>query len=74
MGRSDLWRIVLPQHAGWLSQITIGPDLLTAVVDGEALDGAVLELTWAAGNERRPSTVPAPTTSCCPTDSRTTAS
>ncbi|MFJ2206350.1 AlbA family DNA-binding domain-containing protein [Streptomyces microflavus] len=52
MGRSDLWRIVLPHHAGWLSQITIGPDLLTAVVDGKALDGAVLELTWAAGNER----------------------
>ena len=51
-GRSDLWRIVLPQRAGWLSQITIGPDLLTAVVDGEALDGAVLELSWAAGNER----------------------
>lgn len=52
-GRSDLWRIVLPQRAGWLSQITIGPDLLTAVVDGEALDGAVLELSWAAGNERQ---------------------
>ena len=52
-GRSDLWRIVQPQRAGWLSQITIGPDLLTAVVDGEALDGAVLELSWAAGNERQ---------------------
>ncbi|MFZ4184657.1 helix-turn-helix domain-containing protein [Streptomyces pseudogriseolus] len=52
-GRSDLWRIVLPQRAGWLTQITIGPDLLTAVVDGEALDGAVLELSWAAGNERQ---------------------
>lgn len=52
-GRSDLWRIVLPQRAGWLSQITIGPDLLTAVVDGEALDGAVLELSWAAGSERQ---------------------
>jgi hypothetical protein len=50
-GRSDLWRIVLPQRAGWLAQITIGPDLLTAVVDGEALDGAVLELSWAADNE-----------------------
>lgn len=50
-GRSDLWRIVLPQRAGWLSQITIGPDLLTAVVDGEALDGAVLELSWPADNE-----------------------
>ncbi|MFF4316890.1 helix-turn-helix domain-containing protein [Streptomyces sp. NPDC001507] len=53
-GRSDLWRIVLPQRAGWLSQITIRPDLLTAVVDGEALDGAVLELSWAAGNELQP--------------------
>lgn len=52
-GRSDLWRIVLPQRAGWLSQITIGPDLLAAVVDGEALDGAVLELSWAADNERQ---------------------
>ncbi|MER5436474.1 ATP-binding protein [Streptomyces sp. NPDC002588] len=52
-GRSDLWRVVLPQRAGWLSQITIGPDLLTAVVDGEALDGAVLELSWGAGNERQ---------------------
>ncbi|MGK3945110.1 ATP-binding protein [Streptomyces caeruleatus] len=52
-GRSDLWRIVLPQRAGWLSQITIGPDLLTAVVDGEALDGAALELSWAAGSERQ---------------------
>ncbi|WP_329446325.1 ATP-binding protein [Streptomyces canus] len=52
-GRSDLWRIVLPQRAGWLSQITVGPDLLTAVVDGEALDGGVLELSWAAGNERQ---------------------
>ncbi|MFE2675706.1 hypothetical protein [Streptomyces hygroscopicus] len=52
-GRSDLWRIVLPQRAGWLSQITISPDLLTAVVHGEALDGAVLELSWAAGNERQ---------------------
>ncbi|MEU2990189.1 AlbA family DNA-binding domain-containing protein [Streptomyces sp. NPDC001758] len=52
-GRSDLWRIVLPQRAGWLSQITIGPDLLTVIVDGEALDGAVLELSWAAGNERQ---------------------
>ncbi|MFJ9627415.1 helix-turn-helix domain-containing protein [Streptomyces sp. NPDC101175] len=52
-GRSDLWRIGLPQRAGWLSQITIGPDLLTAVVDGEALDGSVLELSWAAGNERQ---------------------
>ncbi|MGW0207346.1 AlbA family DNA-binding domain-containing protein [Streptomyces sp. NPDC003233] len=50
-GRSDLWRIVLPQRAGWLSRITIGPDLLTAVVGGEALDGAVLELSWAAGND-----------------------
>lgn len=50
-GRSDLWRIVLPQRAGWLSHITIGPDLLTAVVDGEALDGAVLELSWAADSE-----------------------
>ncbi|MFH9072550.1 AlbA family DNA-binding domain-containing protein [Streptomyces alboflavus] len=52
-GRSDLWRIVQPQRAGWLSQITIGPDLLTAVVDGEALDGTVLELSWAADNENR---------------------
>ncbi|MGV9816152.1 AlbA family DNA-binding domain-containing protein [Streptomyces cellulosae] len=52
-GRSDLWRIVLPQRAGWLSQITIGPDLLTAVIDGEALDGAVLELSWPTGNERQ---------------------
>jgi hypothetical protein len=52
-GRSDLWRIVLPQRAGWLSQITIGPDLLTAFVDGEDLDGAVLELSWAAGNEHQ---------------------
>ncbi|MFF9105176.1 RNA-binding domain-containing protein [Streptomyces rubrogriseus] len=52
-GRSDLWRIVLAQRAGWLSQISIGPDLLTAVVDGEALDGAILELSWAAGNERQ---------------------
>ncbi|MER6405945.1 ATP-binding protein [Streptomyces viridosporus] len=51
--RSDLWRIVLPQRAGWFPRITIGPDLLTAVVDGEALDGAVLELSWAAGNERQ---------------------
>ncbi|RPF24882.1 helix-turn-helix domain-containing protein [Streptomyces sp. TLI_185] len=51
--RSDLWRIVLPQRAGWLSQITIRPDLLTAVVDGEALDDAALELSWAAGNERQ---------------------
>ncbi|MFD4955808.1 helix-turn-helix domain-containing protein [Streptomyces sp. NPDC058451] len=50
-GRSDLWRIVLPQRAGWLSQITIGSDLLTAAIDGEALDGAVLELSWAAGND-----------------------
>ncbi|EKX60909.1 AlbA family DNA-binding domain-containing protein [Streptomyces ipomoeae] len=48
---ADLWRIVLPQRAGWFPQITIGPDLLTAVVDGEALDGAVLELSWAAGNQ-----------------------
>ncbi|MEV0695683.1 ATP-binding protein [Streptomyces sp. NPDC050388] len=50
-GRADLWRIVLPQRAGWFAQITIGPDLLTAVVDGEALNGAVLELSWAAGNQ-----------------------
>jgi hypothetical protein len=50
-GRSDLWRVVQPQREGWLSQITIGPDLLTAVVDGEALDGAVLELSWAADNQ-----------------------
>lgn len=47
----DPWRIALPQRAGWLSKITIGPDLLTAVIDGEALDGAVLELSWAAGNQ-----------------------
>ncbi|AEM88747.1 AlbA family DNA-binding domain-containing protein [Streptomyces violaceusniger] len=53
-GRSDLWRIVLPQRAGWFPQITIGPDLLTADVDGEALDGAVLELSWAAGNQSQP--------------------
>ncbi|MFJ9381615.1 helix-turn-helix domain-containing protein [Streptomyces sp. NPDC101455] len=53
-GRSDLWRIVLPQRAGWLSQITIGPDLLKAVVDGEALDGAVLELSGAADNQLQP--------------------
>ncbi|MFG2683982.1 helix-turn-helix domain-containing protein [Streptomyces sp. NPDC048392] len=53
-GRADLWRIVLPQRAGWLEQITIGPDLLTAVVDGEVLDGAVLELSWAAGNQNHP--------------------
>ncbi|UXX97421.1 ATP-binding protein [Streptomyces sp. AD2-2] len=52
--RSDLWRIVLPQRVGWLSQITIGPDLLTAVVDGEALDGAVLELSGAADNQLQP--------------------
>ncbi|MEU0403297.1 ATP-binding protein [Streptomyces sp. NPDC006197] len=49
--RSDLWRIVLPQRAGWFSKITIGPDLLTAVVDGENLTAAVLELSWAAGNQ-----------------------
>lgn len=49
--RSDLWRIVLPQRAGWFPQITIGPDLLTAVVDGDALDGTMLELSWPAGNE-----------------------
>jgi hypothetical protein len=49
--RADLWRIVMPQRAGWLRQIAIGPDLLTAVVDGEALNGAVLELSWAAGNQ-----------------------
>ncbi|MFD3519996.1 helix-turn-helix domain-containing protein [Streptomyces sp. NPDC058653] len=48
--RSDLWRFVLSQRAGWFKQITIRHDLLTAVVDGEALDGAVLELSWAAGN------------------------
>jgi hypothetical protein len=48
---TDLWRIVLPQRAGWFPQITIGPDLLTAGVDGEALDGAVLELSRAAGNQ-----------------------
>ncbi|WP_405988353.1 helix-turn-helix domain-containing protein [Streptomyces sp. NBC_00986] len=50
----DLWRIALPQRAGWLSQITIGPDLLTAVIDGEVLDGAVLELSWASGNHVQP--------------------
>lgn len=53
-GRADLWRIVLPQRAGWLAQVTVAPDLLTAVVDGEALDGAVLELSWVAGNEKHP--------------------
>lgn len=49
--RADLWRIVLPQRAGWFAQITVGPDLLTAIVDGEALGGAVLELSWAAGHQ-----------------------
>ncbi|MBJ7903812.1 ATP-binding protein [Streptomyces sp. DSM 110735] len=52
--RSDLWRIVLPQRTGWFPRITIGPDLLTADVDGEALDDAVLELSWAAGNQSQP--------------------
>ncbi|MFJ2444056.1 helix-turn-helix domain-containing protein [Streptomyces sp. NPDC087658] len=52
--RSDLWRIVLPQRAGWLEQISIGPDLLTAVVAGEDLDGAELALSWAAGNQPQP--------------------
>ncbi|MFI9830805.1 helix-turn-helix domain-containing protein [Streptomyces sp. NPDC051913] len=50
-GREDMWRIVLPQRAAWFPQITISPDLLTAVVEGEALDGAILELSWAAGNQ-----------------------
>ncbi|MEU3430484.1 AlbA family DNA-binding domain-containing protein [Streptomyces gardneri] len=49
--RTDLWRIVQPQRAGWFSKITIGPDLLTAVVDGENLASAVLEVSWAAGNQ-----------------------
>ncbi|MFE2719486.1 helix-turn-helix domain-containing protein [Streptomyces mirabilis] len=52
--RSQLWRIVKPQRAGWLEKITIGPDLLTADVVGDALDGAVLELSWAAGNQPQP--------------------
>lgn len=49
--RADLWRITLPQRVGWLSQITISPDLLTAVIDGETLQGAELELSWAAGTD-----------------------
>ncbi|MFF8953532.1 helix-turn-helix domain-containing protein [Streptomyces sp. NPDC014940] len=52
--RADLWRITLPQRAGWLSQITIRPDLLTAVIDGEDLHGAELELSWAAGHQIHP--------------------
>ncbi|WP_445398773.1 AlbA family DNA-binding domain-containing protein [Streptomyces sp. LE64] len=52
--RADLWRIVLPQRAGWLEQITIGPDLLTAVVAGDDLDGAQLALSWAAGDQPQP--------------------
>ncbi|MEU3693837.1 AlbA family DNA-binding domain-containing protein [Streptomyces narbonensis] len=54
MGRADLWRIVRPPRAGWFPQITIGPDVLTAVVEGEALDDVVLELNWAAGNQSQP--------------------
>ncbi|MFF2780977.1 helix-turn-helix domain-containing protein [Streptomyces sp. NPDC058052] len=53
-GRSDLWRIVQPQRAGWFPRITIGPDLLTAEIDGEDLDGAVLELNWASGSQAQP--------------------
>ncbi|MEU5712576.1 AlbA family DNA-binding domain-containing protein [Streptomyces flaveolus] len=52
--RADLWRITLPQRSGWLSRITIGPDLLTVVVDGDDLHGAGLELSCAQGNELRP--------------------
>lgn len=42
-------------------QITFRPDLLTAVVASGVLDGAVLELCWAAGSQNHPSTAPAPT-------------
>ncbi|MEV6383170.1 ATP-binding protein [Streptomyces sp. NPDC051773] len=52
--RSDLWRIVQPQRAGWLEKITVGPDLLTVAVVGDDLDGAVLELNWAAGSQPQP--------------------
>lgn len=49
-GRSDLWRITLPQRAGWFPQITIAPNLLTVIVEGDALPGAVLELSAPAGH------------------------
>ncbi|MEH0615070.1 hypothetical protein [Streptomyces scabiei] len=40
-----LWRITLPQRAGWFTADHHRPDLMTAVVDGGTLDGAVLELS-----------------------------
>jgi hypothetical protein len=46
--RSDQWRIILPQRAGWFPQITIAQTLLTVIVDGDALPGAILELSSPA--------------------------
>jgi hypothetical protein len=50
-GRSDLWRIMLPQRAGWFPQITVAPNLMSVIVDGDALPGAVLELSAPAVHE-----------------------
>lgn len=56
--RSDLWRIVLPQRGGWFTQISVAADLLTVDIAGTALDGAMLELSAAVGNEAQPAAAP----------------
>jgi hypothetical protein len=50
-GRSEQWRIIWPQRAGWLRQITVAPDLLTVAVEGDDLPGAVLGLSAPASHE-----------------------
>lgn len=56
--RSDLWRIILPQRDGWFPRMTIAPDTLTVVVDGDALTDASLELSDSAGHQVQPVTGP----------------
>jgi hypothetical protein len=56
--RSDLWRLVLPQRAGWFAQITIAANSLNVVVEGDAQEDAELELSTATGNQGQPAAEP----------------
>lgn len=50
-GRPNQWRIILPQRAGWFPRITVAQNLLTVIVEGDALPRAVLELSAPAAHE-----------------------
>ncbi|MGY0459451.1 AlbA family DNA-binding domain-containing protein [Kitasatospora sp. cg17-2] len=48
----QLWRVVQPRRGAWFQKVTVAPDRLTVDLEGDDLDGVVLELSEPADSRR----------------------